>query len=130
MAAQLEAGQQAQSHAVVLAKQYIHKHYGESLSLNTLAEKVHLSPRYLSSLFVEEEGIGINRYIKKVRMQKARELLLGTNMKVSEICVKVGYSNLSYFCKSFQDDFGVTPDKFRILPPGTATEGMGSSDDS
>lgn len=130
VAAQLEAGQQSQSHAVVLTKQYIHKHYGESLSLNTLAEKVHLSPRYLSSLFVEEEGIGINRYLKKVRMQKARELLLGTNMKVSEICVKVGYSNLSYFCKSFQDDFGVTPDKFRILPPGTATEGMGSSDDS
>lgn len=107
-----------QSHAVLLAKQYIHKHYRENLGLNALAEVVHLSPRYLSSLFAEEAGIGINRYIKKVRMQKACELLQSTNMMVSEICEQVGYNNLSYFCKSFQEDFGMTPDKFRSLPVG------------
>lgn len=126
VAAELEETQQTQSHAVQLAKKYIHKRYSESLSLNMLAEKVHLSPRYLSSLFVEEEGIGINRYIKKVRMYKACELLRSTNLKVSEICVKVGYSNLSYFCKSFQDDFGMTPDKFR----SGASGGKGAEDDS
>lgn len=123
IAAELEAGQQSQNHAVQLAKQYIRKHYGESLSLNMIAEKVHLSPRYLSALFVEEEGIGINRYIKKVRMRKACELLRTTNMKVSEICVQVGYSNLSYFCKSFQDDFGMTPDKYRSGGPGEERSG-------
>ena len=59
------------------------------------------------------EGCGINKYIKNVRLEKAKELLLGSNMKVNEICRKVGYSNLSYFCKSFSDVYGVTPDKFR-----------------
>ena len=108
--------QKPQSHAVVLAKQYIHQNYAQPLSLNLIADRVHLSARYLSSLFMEEEGIGINRYIKRVRSQKASELLLGTNMKVNEICERVGYSNLSYFCKCFQDDFGMTPDKFRSQP--------------
>ena len=107
------AEQRPQSHAVVLAKQYIHQNYAQPLSLNLIADRVHLSARYLSALFMEEEGIGINRYIKKVRSQKASELLLGTNMKVNEICERVGYANLSYFCKCFQDDFGMTPDKFR-----------------
>lgn len=130
VAGELEKAQQFQSHGVLLAKQYVHQHFGEGLSLNVIAEKVHLSPRYLSALFVEEEGVGINRYIKKVRMQKACELLLGTNMKVSEICTMVGYSNLSYFCKSFQEDFGMTPDKFRSLPPGELPVGKGTADDS
>ena len=97
----------------MLAKQYIHNNYGNDLSLDILSEEIHLSPRYLSALFIEEEGIGINRYIKNIRMQKARELLLETNLKVSDICLKVGYSNLSYFCKTFLENFGVTPDKFR-----------------
>lgn len=124
-AAEFQAAGQVRSHAVLLAKQYIHSHYRDVLSLNIIAEKVHLSPRYLSALFMEEEGLGLNRYIKKVRMNKARERLLGTNMKVSEICEEVGYTNLSYFCKSFQDEFGMTPDKFRSLPK----EGKGAGND-
>ena len=124
--AEFEVVGQARSRGVLLAKQYIHSHYRDVLSLNIIAEKVHLSPRYLSALFMEEEGLGLNRYIKKIRMNKARELLLDTNMKVSEICEKVGYTNLSYFCKSFQDEFGVTPDKFRSLPK----EGKGAGNDS
>lgn len=116
LAAEFTEEQKPQSHAIVLAKQYIHQNYAQPLSLNIIADQVHLSARYLSSLFMEEEGIGINRYIKKVRSQKASELLLGTNMKVNEICERVGYANLSYFCKCFQEDFGMTPDKFRSQP--------------
>ena len=115
---QIEGDPKRQSHAVLLTKQYIHRHFAESLSLDILADNVHLSARYLSALFMEEENIGINRYIKKIRMQKAQELLRDTNMKVSEISTSVGYTNLSYFCKSFQDAFGMTPDKYRSLPAG------------
>lgn len=109
----LKKDQQSPKHAIQLVKQYIHNHYGEDLSLDILSKEVYLSPRYLSSIFIEETGCGINRYIKKVRMEKAQELLLDTNQKVSEICRKVGYSNLSYFCKSFTETFGATPEKFR-----------------
>ena len=120
---QLENESQFQNHGISMVKQYIRKHYAEGLSLDILAEKVHLSPRYLSSLFMEEEGIGINRYIKEIRMTKARELLLETNLKVTDICTQVGYSNLSYFCKSFSDHYGVTPDKFRTLTSKGKGEG-------
>ncbi|NLI89761.1 MAG: response regulator [Epulopiscium sp.] len=111
--AKLEVNEDSPTHAVNLVKQYIHDHYGDDLSLNLLAEKVFLTPRYLSSIFIQEVGYGINKYIKNVRMDKAKELLLETNMKVHEICKSVGYSNVSYFCKSFLEDFGLTPEKYR-----------------
>lgn len=109
----IEGEQESPKHAIHLVDKYIKEHYKEDLSLNILAEKVYLTPRYLSSLFIQETGYGINKYIKNVRMEKAKELLLKTNLKVSDISQEVGYSNVSYFCKSFQEDFGSTPDKYR-----------------
>ena len=100
-------------HAIHIVKQYIHKNYGKDLNLNLLADQVFFTPRYLSSLFIEETGGGINKYIKNLRMEKAKDMLINTNMKVNDICIKVGYSNVSYFCKSFQEDFGTTPEKYR-----------------
>lgn len=100
-------------HAIQLVKQYIRTHYSEELSLNLLADKVFLSPKYLSSVFIQATGISLNKYIKNVRMDMAQELLLTTNMKITDIGQSVGYSNVSYFCKSFQEEFGLTPDKYR-----------------
>ncbi len=113
----LETDNQSPKHAIHLVKQYINDYYGEDLSLNLLADKVFLTPRYLSSIFIQETGYGINKYIKSIRMAKAKQLLLETNMKINEICTNVGYSNVSYFCKSFQEDFGATPEKYRQLHP-------------
>lgn len=109
----LSKEQQSPKHAVHLVEQYIQEHYSEELSLNILAEKVFLTPRYLSSMFIQETGCGINKYIKTIRMERSKELLQNTNIKVADICESVGYSNVSYFCKSFQENFGTTPDKFR-----------------
>lgn len=98
---------------IAMVEKYIREHYDEPLSLDMLAEKVYLTPHYLSSMFVREKGTGINKYIKKVRMERARELLRDTNMKISDICVRVGYANLSYFCRCFRNEFGVTPEQYR-----------------
>lgn len=98
---------------IAIVEQYILKHYMDELSLDILADKVYLTSHYLSSMFNREKGIGINRYIKNVRMEKARELLLDTNMKINDICKAVGYSNLSYFCKAFRNEHGMTPEKYR-----------------
>ena len=99
---------------LVQVKQYIRSHYAEDLSLELLAKSVFLSPGYLSALFIEHNGYGINKYIKKVRMEKAQEMLLNTEFSVNEISKRVGYTSTSYFYRSFFKDFGVTPDKFRI----------------
>lgn len=113
LAAQLVEEHAAPKYELLQVKQYIHNHYNEDLSLEILAAKVFLTPRYLSALFIEENDCGINRYIKNVRMEKAKELLLNTNLSVNDIAQKVGYSNLSYFCKSFSEVFGTTPKKYR-----------------
>ena len=46
-------------------------------------------------------------------MEKARVLLKGTNMKISDICEQVGYASVSYFCRSFRNEYGVTPEQYR-----------------
>ncbi|WP_194287363.1 response regulator [Gracilibacillus oryzae] len=100
-------------HVIDVVKQYIHENLSEDLSLDSLAEKVYLTPGYLSEKFRKETGWGINKYIKYVRMEKGKELLYHTNMKVNNIGQTVGYTNVSYFCKSFREHFGTSPKKYR-----------------
>ncbi|CAI9393744.1 HTH-type transcriptional activator RhaR [Bacillus sp. T2.9-1] len=109
----LEEKEQSSKHVIPIVKQYINEHYPEDLSLNLLADKVYLSPRYLSEVFIQETGSGINKYIKQIRMDSAKNLLVHTNMKINDICKQVGYQNFSYFVRSFRENFGLSPEKFR-----------------
>ena len=74
---------------------------------------VYLSPGYLSAVFKEETGVTLNRFIREVRMNKAKELLENTNMKIAQIAKEVGFSNSSYFCRSFREFFGDSPESCR-----------------
>lgn len=94
-------------------KKFIISNYDQDLYLELLASQVALSPRYLSELFKKEEGIGINHYIKNIRMNEAKKLLITTNLKVSEIGEKVGYHNYPYFVKTFRKETGLPPEKYR-----------------
>ncbi len=108
-----EQEQNTSNYAIYQVEQYIRLHYHEDITLNSLADLVYLNPNYLSNVFAQVTGCTLNRYIKQIRMEKAQELLLNTNMKVSDISQAVGYPNTSYFCKSFQKMFGATPERFR-----------------
>ncbi len=83
--------------------------------MERLASIVFLTPDYLSRLFKKSMGKSISQYIRQFRMEKARELLTGTNRKVIDIGEAVGYPNYSYFCQSFRDISG--------LPPAVQTRG-------
>ena len=99
---------------IAKVKTYIQHHYSEkNIGAEELAGMVYLSPGYLSAVFKEETGVTLNRYIREVRMEKARELLEGTNMKIAQIAKEVGFSNSSYFCRSFREFFGNTPESCR-----------------
>ncbi|AZS15109.1 response regulator [Paenibacillus lutimineralis] len=98
---------------IVATKQYIEENYAEDLNLELLAARVYLSPHYLSSMFKKTTGCGINKYIKNLRMQKAKDMLTHTHLKIADVCSAVGYRNLSYFCQNFRDFYGQTPEKFR-----------------
>ena len=95
-------------------KNYINMQYGEkNIGVEMLAEYAGLSTGYLCTVFKEETGITINRYIREVRMEKAKEFLENSNMKITQIARKVGFSNSSYFCRSFREFFGTTPESCR-----------------
>ncbi|WP_434577002.1 response regulator transcription factor [Thermoanaerobacterium thermosaccharolyticum] len=93
---------------------YIEKNYAdESLSLNTISQKVHLSPNYVSFIFKKYKGINISDYIIKVRIKKAEELLVSTDYKTYEIANKIGYTNSQYFSVLFKKMKGLSPTEFR-----------------
>ena len=98
---------------ILLVKEYIRENYSRELSVESLASVVYLTPDYLSRLFKKTTGKSLSQYIRQYRMEKARELLLRTNKKVIQIGIDVGYSNYSYFCQSFREYFGVSPEKYR-----------------
>lgn len=98
---------------VEAVKRYIAAHYGEEMRVERLSELVYMAPSYLSSVFKKETGQNLNRFIKSVRMEKAKELLEQTMMKIVDISTACGYPNVSYFCSSFREYYGISPQKFR-----------------
>lgn len=98
---------------ITAVKSFIYHNYEKELNIEMLAEKVYLSAGYLSAIFKEETGMNLNRFIREVRMNKAKELLEGSNKKITQIAKEVGFSNTSYFCRSFREFFGSTPESCR-----------------
>ena len=94
-------------------KQYIYNNYKEEIGVEQLAEMVYMAPSYLSCVFKKETGQNLSKFIKSVRMEKAKDLLENSHMKIVNISAEVGYPNTSYFCQSFREYFGVSPQKFR-----------------
>ena len=118
----LERSMSGSRDEVASVKNYIYQHYAEDLSLETLAEKVYLSSGYLSFIFKKETGMNLNRFIRVVRMEKAKELLCSSNMKVAQVSEQVGIPNVSYFCRSFREYYGSSPESYR--------KGTGEEDES
>lgn len=81
---------------------YIQQHYMEELTLKSLADKVHLSPSYLSKLFKRETGENLSIYIQNVRIQHAKILLCTTDLKTYEVAERVGISDPVYFSRTFK----------------------------
>ena len=84
-----------------------------NLSVAYIAEKVHLHPNYLSSLFKKQHGIGLLEYITNVRIEKAKELLTSTSLTLDEIAVQVGYTGAQPLSRAFKKKEGVPPSIFR-----------------
>ena len=99
---------------ILATQEYINKYYSNSsLSVEMLASQVYLTPDYLSRLFKKSTKKSLSQYIRQVRMEKASELLRTTNLKVIDIGIAVGYPNYSYFCQSFREYYGKSPEKYR-----------------
>lgn len=84
-----------------------------TLSIDIIADKVNMSPIYLGRLYKKLCSKSISETITEIRMEKARELLKTSNLPVSEIVEKVGFSNVAYFYPLFKKMNGVTPNDYR-----------------
>ncbi|MFD0712625.1 response regulator [Paenibacillus sp. GCM10027626] len=91
----------------------IHREYSNDISLEYVADQVYLSPSYLSHLFKKETGQSFMKYVTSYRFEKSLELLLNTNMKISDISREVGYNSHSYFCSIFKNYYGLSPAQYR-----------------
>lgn len=98
---------------IEMVKQYIYEHFSEEIGVDQLADLVYLTPSYLSAIFKKETGQNLSKFIKQYRMEQAKDMLENTNKKIVNIGAETGYPNVSYFCQSFREYFGVSPQKFR-----------------
>jgi two-component system response regulator YesN len=95
--------------AVEFMVEYIHDHFSENITLSDLAEKVFISRNYLSLIFRKDTGDTFNNYLTKVRMEKAKWLILEGKYLIYEIAEKVGYKNVPYFSTLFKKFTGSNP---------------------
>lgn len=95
------------------ALSYIRIHHMRNLSLDEVAENVHVSPYYLSHLFREKLGVTFVEYVTGVRMEMAKNYLLHTRLPIAAIAEKLGYEDAGYFGKVFRKYTGVTPKNYR-----------------
>lgn len=96
------------------AQKMISKNYmQEDISLNQVAEIVGMSPSYFSSIFSKEVGKTFVEYLTEIRMEKAKELLMCSSMKTSDIGHKVGYKDSHYFSYIFKKKQGCSPKEYR-----------------
>ncbi len=96
-------------------KLYIHRHYKEKLTLETICGSIYLSPPYVCSVFKQQESMTILEYLTDYRISIAKELLLSNRYHINDIMLMVGYNDPKYFVKVFKKNTGVTPSEYRKI---------------
>lgn len=95
------------------AEKYIKTHLHFPLSLQQVAEAVGINDKYLSRLFVKCKGEKFSHYVNRRRVNEAKELLVNTDLKLTDIAYSLAFVSESYFIKVFNDIVGTTPQKYR-----------------
>ena len=105
--------QQKDSPAITQARSFIRDHSDDDLSLAAVAHIVNMSATYFSEKFKEMTGINFVEYVARTRIEKARNLLLNPNRRVSEVAFAVGFQSLSQFNRTFRKVVGESPRDYR-----------------
>lgn len=98
---------------ILSVKTYITQHYADDISLDNIANQVHLSPSYLSRLFKKKTGENLSSYIQTMRIEQAKTLLRTTTLKTYEVGERVGISDPVYFSRIFKKLTGTKPKDYR-----------------
>lgn len=98
---------------IKMAMQYIEGNYNKDLNMAIVSNYISMNYSSFSCLFKEQTGYSFVEYLNKLRIDKAKELLVETELKILEIGKKVGYDNDKYFLKKFKMICGVSPSEYR-----------------
>lgn len=95
------------------AIRYISKNFAQNLTLDQVANHVHLNPAYFSTLFKQSTGSSFKEYLNMVRIEESKRLLANTDYSIIDISLATGFEDQSYFCKVFKKYTGLTPKQYR-----------------
>jgi AraC-like DNA-binding protein len=103
----------AEPPVITKAKAYIQEHFCEDLRLGEVAKACSTSTFYFCKIFKKAAGINFTDYLSRVRIEKAKNLLLNPNLRVSEIAFEVGFQSLTHFNRVFKRILGQSPTEYR-----------------
>ncbi len=105
--------QNSEPPVITKAKAFIQDHQHEDISLGDVAKSVNTSTFYFCKMFKKVTGINFTNYLSRVRIEKAKNLLLNPNLRVSEIAFEVGFQSLTHFNRVFRKIVGQSPSEYR-----------------
>lgn len=109
----IQSNNSSYSYTIRKCMEYIGENYALNISQEDVAKAVEISSSYLSMIFKQETGINFVAYLNEFRIEKAKELLKGTNLKIYEIAEKVGFASPYYFSRVFKDLTGCSCKEYR-----------------
>ncbi|MCH4218441.1 MAG: AraC family transcriptional regulator [Megasphaera sp.] len=110
-----------QDMALIGVKNYMDQHYMEELTVEELSQMAHMSVSGFAHQFKNRSGLAPLRYLIRLRIGKAQQLLFSTNLSITEICLCSGFGNISYFNSQFKKFVGMSPQSYRLTKIGKET---------
>jgi AraC-like DNA-binding protein len=108
-----QTNQSSQTESFKRVIHFIDKNMSSNLTLESVAHSTFLSPNYISQLLKQKTGLAFVGWLTMKRMEKAQELLLMTDNRISEIANEVGFADEGYFTRRFKQKFNFSPSEFR-----------------
>jgi AraC-like DNA-binding protein/ligand-binding sensor protein len=104
---------EAESPMVRRARAYIHANQADPIDLDKVAKAMHVSTFYFCKMFKKATGLTFTDYLSRVRVEKAKTLLLNPHLRISEIAYDVGFQSLTHFNRMFRNIVGESPTAYR-----------------
>ncbi len=103
---------QNENEIIRLAQQYVATHIREKLSVPMVANRVGVSPSYLTVLFHKNLQISPGEYIRRIKLQESKQMIRENNLNFTQIASILQYSTVHHFSRQFKDKFGITPTEY------------------
>ena len=106
--------------AITRAREFIAEHQAEELSLGRVAQAANMSSYYFCKMFKRATGVNFTNYLARVRVERAKSLLLNPNARISEVAFDVGFTSITNFNRTFKQLVGQSPSHYREALPRAA----------